>query len=424
MSSTPIDQLLASLRPALKNHFDQSLLIHPDQVPLSAPTTGLEEMEAVLRCFLEQKLTMGEKVLEFEKRFAQYIGRRHAIMVNSGSSANLLMIEALRNPETPKGLRLNPGDEVLVPAVTWSTTLTPVVGACLVPVLVDADLKTLNLSVEAARKAIGPKTKAIFVAHILGNSADMTGLIGLAKENGLILLEDSCEALGTEFRGKKTGSFGLAASFSFYFSHHITTIEGGMIVTDDDEYADLMRCLRAHGWTRHMHSRAEIEKKHSHLDPRFLFVNTGFNLRSTDVNAAIGLKQLEKLDRFNQIRIKIAMQTRAALEPWQTHMMWIEPTEGATHTWFGFPLLLQGPRQNQRAQLMKHLEQWKIETRPIVAGNLAEQPFLKLFPHRLGGPLLNAQEIMRRGIYWGSHPLMDQRHVQHIAKAVESFYKK
>ena len=424
MSSLSIESLLADLRPRLKNHFDQTLLIPSDQIPLSAPTTGIDELEAVLKCFLEQRLTMGNKVSEFEKSFAKYIGRRHAIMVNSGSSANLLMIEALCNPKTAVNLRLKDGDEVLVPTVTWSTTITPVIGARLVPVLVDAELHTLNMSVSAAKAAIGPKTKAIFVAHILGNSADMSGLMTLAKEHNLILLEDSCEALGTKYNGQQTGSFGLAASYSFYFSHHITTIEGGMIVTDDDEYADLMRCLRAHGWTRHMHAKDKFEKENSHLDPRFLFVNTGFNVRSTDVNAAIGLQQLKKLDAFNKARVKIAVQMRKALSPWDNNFIWIEPTKGADHTWFGFPFLMDGAVKNKRTEFMQHLADWNIETRPIVAGNLAEQPFLKLFPHRVGGPLPAAQEIMRRGVYWGSHPQMNQEHIQHLAKAVESFFKK
>ena len=415
-------KIFSDLRAGLKDHFDRSIVIPADQVPLSASTTGLDEVEAVLRCFVEQRLTMGEKVLEFEARFAKYIGRKHAIMVNSGSSANLLMIEALCNPKTPRALRLSAGDEVLVPAVTWSTTITPVIGARLIPVLVDADLKTLNMSVGAAANAISPRTKAIFLAHILGNSADMAPFIELAKKHDLILLEDSCEALGTEYGGKKTGTFGLGASYSFYFSHHITTIEGGMIVTDDDEYAELLRCLRAHGWTRHMHTREALEKEHSHLDPRFLFVNTGFNVRSTDVNAAIGLKQLEKLEGFNRARVEIARLTRQALEPFTEHFTWIEPTKSAYHTWFGFPFLLN--LDESRADFMRHLAKWNIETRPIVAGNLAEQPFLKLFPHRLGGPLPAAQAIMRRGIYWGSHPQMNQAHVDHIAKAVSAFFQK
>ncbi len=416
-----MEKIFSDLRINLKDHFERSFTIPADQVPLSAPTTGLEEVEAVLRCFVEQRLTMGEKVLEFESRFAKYIGRKHAVMVNSGSSANLLMIEALCNPLTPKHLKLSPGDEVLVPAVTWSTTITPVIGAKLVPVLVDAELKTLNMSVAAAESAITPKTKAIFIAHILGNCADMTPFQELAKKHGLVLLEDSCEALGTTYKGQKTGSFGLAASYSFYFSHHITTIEGGMIVTDDDQFADLLRCLRAHGWTRHMHTREELEKQHSHLDPRFLFVNTGFNVRSTDVNAAIGLKQLDKLDRFNKARVEIAKLMHAALAPFNDHFTWIEPTKDTYHTWFGFPFLLT-PGRN-RAEFMSHLAKWNIETRPIVAGNLAEQPFLKLFPHRIGGPLPAAQEIMRRGVYWGSHPQMNEAHVKHIAKAVSAFFK-
>jgi CDP-4-dehydro-6-deoxyglucose reductase, E1 len=392
------------------------------RVPLNAPTFGAAEVLEALDSLLSQNVTMGEKTARFEREFAAHVGARHAIMVNSGSSANLLMLAALVNPACPTAWRLSPGDEVLVPAVTWSTTLWPVVNMGLVPVLVDADLQTLNLSVEAARRAIGPRTKAIFVAHLLGNAADMNGLTALAKAHGLLVLEDSCEALGTTYFGAHTGRFSLAASFSFFFSHHITTIEGGMVVTDDDELAELVRCLRAHGWTRNLKNRAAVEARYPELDPRFLFVNVGYNLRPTELQAAFGLHQLPQLEGFNARRRAHADQMRRGLEAVGEHLQLIEPTVGAHHTWFGFPVLVRDPDPTTRGRFVAHLEGNGVETRPIVAGNLARQPALQSVEHRLGGDLVNADTIMRSGVYWATHPSLTVAQIDHLVRVVRSFF--
>jgi CDP-4-dehydro-6-deoxyglucose reductase, E1 len=393
-------------------------------LPLNAPTIDTEEILAVLKCFLYQKVTMADEVLAFETEFAQYIGRKHALMVNSGSSANLLMIEALKNPLANKKWKLKLGDEVLVPAVTWSTTITPVINAGLVPVLVDALPNTLNMDPQALQKAIGPKTRAVFVVHILGNSAAMDQIQKIAKTHDLILIEDSCEALGTEFNGKKTGGFGLAASYSFYFSHHITTIEGGMIVTDDDDLAELMRALRAHGWSRHLKNRAQVEAQYSEIDSRFLFVNTGFNLRSTDINAAIGRLQLKKLDEFNRRRVEVAAKFRKIFEKYTDDFILTEPTAGASHTWFGYPFLLNGFWAENRTEFVKRLDQFKIENRPIVAGNLARQPFLKHFPHRISGELTGAEKIMKCGVYIGSHPSTSDQQIDYLEQQLKKIVVK
>lgn len=393
------------------------------RLPLNAPTFGAAEVLEALDSLLSQNVTMGEKVARFEGEFAKYIGTKHALMVNSGSSANLLMLAALANPLCQARHRLAPGDEVLVPAVTWSTTIWPVVNMGLVPVLVDADRRTLNMSVEAAQKAIGPKTKAIFVAHILGNAADMDGFQALAKEHDLVLLEDSCEALGTTYKGKQTGRFSLLASYSFFFSHHITTIEGGMVVTDDDELAELLRCLRAHGWTRHLKDREAIEAKYPTLDPRFLFINVGYNLRPTEIQAAFGLHQLPKLAGFNAVRRERAAEMRRGLADLGDELQLIEPTDGVEHTWFGFPVLLRGAAPATRQRFVEHLGRHQIDTRPIVAGNLARQPALELFPHRLGDALPNAEAIMESGVYWAAHPSMTTAQVAHVVRAVRAFFE-
>ncbi|MEY2532094.1 MAG: CDP-4-dehydro-6-deoxyglucose reductase, partial [bacterium] len=254
---------------------------------------GADEVSAALDCLLDQQVTMGERVREFEQAFAEFMGSRHAIMVNSGSSANLLAMSVLASDRIPNGLR--PGDEVIVPAVTWATTISPVLQLGCVPVLVDIDADTPNRRPQDLADAISPRTRAIFPVHLLGNPIDMPALMDVAAEHDLMVIEDTCESLGSTIGGRKVGSFGQFGTFSFYFSHHITTIEGGMLVTDDDELADLARSMRAHGWTRDMSNRDELEAASPWIDPRFLFVNLGYNLRPTELQAAFGLVQLGRL---------------------------------------------------------------------------------------------------------------------------------
>src|SRR4051794_33190078 len=236
--------------------------------PLAVPLYGAEEVNAALDVLLSQRVTMGPKVREFEAAFAEFIGSKHAIMVNSGSSANLLAISILAAGAVPNGLR--PGDEVIVPAVTWPTTITPIIQNGCVPVLVDVDEQTLNIDVAALADAISPKTRGVFLVHLLGNPVDIDGVNEVLHGRDIWLLEDACESLGSSIGGKQVGSFGLMGTFSFYFSHHITTIEGGMLVTDDDGIADLARSLRAHGWTRDLATKVEFEEANPSIDGRFL----------------------------------------------------------------------------------------------------------------------------------------------------------
>lgn len=415
-----IDEILNTIRPLIEPYMNSKAQIPDNQIPLSSSTLQWEEAKGVITCLLEHRLTMGEQVLLFEQEFCKKWGFKNALFVNSGSSANLLIVESLRNPLYKKCL-FKPGDEILVPALTWSTTITPLLHAGLVPVLIDSDPTTLCLKPSEIEKALSPKTKGIFVAHILGNSVDMDPVMALAKKHNLIVLEDSCEALGTTYNDLPTGRFGLASSFSFFFSHHMTTIEGGMIVTHDDELAEVMRMLRAHGWTRHLKNPGHYQNLYPNIDPRFLFVNSGFNLRGTDIQASIGRAQLQKIDHFNERRIEIAQELKEKLKPLLSHLEMIAPSPRTLHTWFGFPILLRKP--NQRKGLVQHLNQMGIDTRPIIAGNLADQPFLHHFPHRVVHPLEGASHVMSCGLYVGSHPGMTTKHIDHLVSGFKSFFK-
>lgn len=391
------------------------------KIPLNDCTFGEDEIQAAIQVLRSGQLTMGPQCEAFEKRFAKELGVKNALFVNSGSSANLLAFFALVNPAL-KG-RCEPGGEVIVPAVTWSTTIWPIVQAGLTPVLVDSDPRTLQIDLDQVKAAIGPKTVAICPVHVLGNGVPMEPLIKLAKENDLWLVEDTCEALGTRHNGRDVGTFGDIGTYSFYFSHHITTIEGGMVVTADDELADLMRCLRAHGWTRHMKTREAVEAKYPEIDPRFLFVNTGFNLRPTEINAAFGLKQIDKLRDFNSARVRNADFWNSKFAPLikAGEFRPMQSTKGTESTWFGYPIVCRD--RELRLRLGAHLEKNGIETRPVICGNLARQPAFKMIPHRISGKLSGADEIMDCGLFWGSHPVMADADLEYVAGVVNSFFK-
>jgi dTDP-4-amino-4,6-dideoxygalactose transaminase len=392
----------------------------PLACPLSVPLYGAEEVTEALDTLLSRRVTMGARVRRFEEEFARYVGAEHAVMVNSGSSANLLAISALNAQVTPQGLY--PGDEVIVPAVTWPTTITPIIQNGCVPVFVDIDPDTLNLRTEELEKAWSPRTRAVFVVHLLGNPVRMDEVMAFAKERDLWVIEDTCESLGTTIGGRMAGAIGDVGTYSFYFSHHITTIEGGMLVTGDARIADLARSMRAHGWTRGLTNREELETASPWIDPRFLFVHIGYNLRPMELQAAFGSVQLERLDEWNDARRDNAerlLSELAGLGDGEVSFVTEQP--GGRSTWFGFAVITKDAET--RKALSKHLEAAKIETRPLVAGNLAVQPAFRDSPHRAVGSLHNASSIGQQALYIGNHPDLDERRMGHIVETFRSFFR-
>lgn len=422
-TQTPADrvrrhEIEAEIASLVEEYFDLQRAPDDDECPLSVPLYGAGEVNGALSALLAQNVTMGPLVAEFETAFAEFIGSRHAVMVNSGSSANLLAISVLAQNVVENGLR--PGDEVIVPAVTWATTVSPLLQLGCVPVLVDVDEETLNLRPDAVAAATGPKTRAVMPVHLLGNPVDMEPIVAHAKTHGLWVIEDTCESLGSEIGGRKVGSFGDFGTFSFYFSHHITTIEGGMLVTDDDRLADLARSLRAHGWSRDMSNRSELEAANPEIDPRFLFMNVGYNLRPMETQAAFGLVQLSRLNEFNERRRENARFLSDALAPYRERLRLVNEQEGGRSTWFGFSVITEdGPT---RDRLRDHLESRRIATRPIVAGNLALQPAFRDNPHRTVGSLDVATRIGERGLFVGNHPSLTAGQLAHIVEAFREFY--
>jgi CDP-6-deoxy-D-xylo-4-hexulose-3-dehydrase len=397
------------------------------RLPLTTNLLGTAEISAAKSVLDSGFLTMGKLCERFEREFANYIGVAHAVMVNSGSSANLLALFALANPLLKAGdgrRRLGPGDEVIVPALSWSTTIWPVLQVGATPVFVDCDPDTLQLDLAAIAAAITPKTAAIIVVHVLGGACNMAEIGKLAQERGLWLIEDTCESLGVAWDGRKVGGFGNIGTFSFYFSHHITTIEGGMVITDDALLADLLRSMRSHGWSRAMSNAAEIAAQHPDIDPRFLFITTGFNVRPTEINAAIGLEQLKRLDEFNARRREIAARFDRGFAGLQQSgdLQLVRSDPHCLTAPFGYAVLCRTPQVRQ--DFRRHLEAFGIETRPIICGNMVRQPALKHLPHRVSGRLDGADRVMDCGIYWGPHPGISDETVDTAVGIVTAFFKR
>jgi len=398
------------------------------RIPLNKNTIGNAEKKALNKVLDSGYMTMGKVTKKFEAEFAKYVGVKHAIYVNSGSSANLLAFSAISDNDKLHNAKerkkfLKKGDEVIVPAVTWSTTIWPIAQVGATPVFVDSEPHTLQMKVSDIKKAISPKTKAICMVHVLGNSGYIDEVREICKKKKIWLIEDTCESLGVKNKNKYLGTFGDIGTYSFYFSHHMTTVEGGMIVTNDDYLANKIKSLRSHGWTRDMTNASEYEKLFPEIDPRFLFINVGYNLRSTDMNASIGLVQLKKLEKFNKKRHEIGKKWNKAFLQY-TKKKLITPmqiTKGTTAAWFGFPILCKD--QDMRDALRVHLEKNNIETRPIICGNIVKQPGVKNIKHRVSGKLKGADEIMDKGIFWGSSPDMSNSEINYVIKIVKSFFK-
>ena len=389
-------------------------------LPLMMPTFGPDEILEAFDSMVSLQVTMGKKVKKIEMEFARYLNIEYATMVNSGSSANLLALSVLSNQTIPNHIK--PGDEIIVPAVTWSTSIFPIINIGAIPLLADVD-EDYQISTESIKELISPRTKAIVPVHLLGNVCDMRAVIDVAQDHKLFVLEDCCEAMGSEFEGKKVGTFGDFASFSSYFSHHITTVEGGFLCTNKLEYADLSRILRAHGYVRDSLKKDEHITKYPDIDPRFLFVNIGYNFRATDIQASFGLHQIKKLDGFIERRIRIGRKLTQALSKYSEYLVLPQEKTNTKHSWFVFPIRVKTHAPFEKNDLVRHLEKNGIETRPIVCGNFAEQPAMRLFKHRKGN-LKHAEDIMRNGFYIGVHPFIGEDKLKQIIEVFDVFFVK
>ena len=356
-----------------------------------------EEISAINDVIKSNRYTMGPKVKKFEEEFASHFNSDYAIMVNSGSSANLLMIASLFYSNE---YDLKEGDEVIVPAVSWSTTYYPVHQYGLKLVFVDVDRDTLNISPEEIKKAISPKTKIIFAVNLLGNPCEFDEIIRICKKNNIILIEDNCESLGAKYQEKFTGTCGIMGSFSFFFSHHLQTMEGGMILTNDKNLYELCVSLRAHGWIRDLPDDNSIEKKTGNsFHDSFNFVTPGYGIRPLEMSGAIGSVQLQKLPIFISNRKKNATIFKSLFEN-EPNIAIQQETE--VSSWFGFSLLLTNKLSSFRDDLINILMENNIECRPIVAGNFTKNPVIKFMDYDIRGELSASDEIDKNGFFVGN----------------------
>jgi CDP-6-deoxy-D-xylo-4-hexulose-3-dehydrase len=369
--------------------------------PLATFTWDEQEYAAIQGVIDSNMFTMGPRVAAFEKSFAEAVGSKYCVMVNSGSSANLVMVAALFYT-SDVSRRLQPGDEVIVPAVSWSTTYYPLHQYGLKLKFVDIDPHTLNIDISAVRSAVTPRTKAIFAVNLLGNPCDFAALQVIAQEHSLILIEDNCESMGATFEGRQAGTFGLMGSFSTFFSHHISTMEGGVVSTDDEELYHILLCLRAHGWTRNLPEVNLITGRKS-ADPfeeSFKFVLPGYNLRPLEMEGALGIEQVKKLPKLIAERRRNGTHWTEAMKD---HPHLRIQRETGNSSWFGFSLVIRDESTLDRPKLVQTLRDLGFECRPIVTGNFAKNPVVRFFDHEVHGTLRHADRIDTHGLFIGNH---------------------
>lgn len=382
-------------------------------VPVTGKVFGEAEISAAIQASADFWLTSGPYTEKFESRFARTVGMRHAFMVNSGSSANLLALSALTSPKLGDRA-LKPGDEVITVAAGFPTTVTPILQNGLVPVYVDVDLATYVANEAALEAAISPKTRAIMMAHTLGNPFNLDLVQRLAEKHNLWVIEDSCDALGGTYKGQNLGTFGDLSTFSFYPAHHITTGEGGAVLikkvahkTIVESFRDWGRdcwcapgcdntCLKRYVWTL-----GELPEGYDH---KYTYSHLGYNLKSGDIQAAIGLAQLDRLDNFVELRRRNWKYLRDGLKSLEEFLTLPEPTENSDPSWFGFALTVKGGGPKTRNQIVQELNDAKIATRLLFGGNLLRQPAFIGTPRRVIGELTNTDIVMNDTFWIGVWP--------------------
>ena len=401
------------------------------KVPYAGRVFDEREMVAAVDSLLDFWLTLGAEGAAFERELAAYIGAKHALVVNSGSSANLIAFATLTSPQLKRPLK--PGDEVITVAAGFPTTVAPIVQYGCTPVFVDVSLETGNVLADRLADAIGPKTRAIMLAHTLGNPYDLDAVMDLVQRHDLYLIEDNCDALGSEYRGRRTGTFGHLATQSFYPPHHLTMGEGGAVLTGSgrlrriaESFRDWGRdcwcasgqdntCGKRFGW--------QLGSLPEGYDHKYIYSHLGYNLKPLDVQAAIGREQLKKLDDFVAARRANHARLSAALRPYEEYLILPQATPHSEPSWFGLLLTIRDGAPFTRAQLVAHLEQRGIQTRQLFGGNLLRQPAFAGVAHRVVGALENTDKIMRDAFFIGVYPGLTDEMLDYVEHSFEEFFE-
>lgn len=393
------------------------------QVPVAGRVFDEEEIVSLVNAALDFQLTAGHYAAQFEKRFAKTVARRRALLVNSGSSANLLALSALTSPELGDRA-LQPGDEVITVAAGFPTTVNPIVQNRLVPVFVDISVPGYNIDATQLEAARSRRTRAVMLAHTLGNPFDLEAVTTFARRHGLWLIEDCCDALGSTWRGKPVGSFGDLATFSFYPAHQITTGEGGAVVADDPKLARIAASFR--DWGRDCWCEPGCDntcgKRFGHrlgtlpagYDHKYIYTHIGYNLKATEMQAAIGVAQLGKLQAFTEARKRNFKRLRGALQSLDDRFILPEATPGSDPAWFGFPLAVRPGAPFSRDQITARLESAGIQTRPLFAGNLIRQPAYAKIEKRVVGYPANTDFAMNNVFWIGLYPGLGERELGYV----------
>lgn len=367
--------------------------------PLASTTWDQAEYDAIQKVIQSGQFSMGKEVQAFESSFSEYLGSRYVVMCSSGSTANLIMVAALfYKAENP----LKAGDEIIVPAVSWSTTYFPLYQYGLKLKFVDIDAGTLNYDLNALEAAVTEKTRAVMVVNLLGNPNNFTRIKQIVDNKNIYLIEDNCESLGATYEGKQAGTFGVMGTYSSFFSHHIATMEGGAVTTDDEELYHILLCLRAHGWTRNLPkiNRVTGTKSDDPFEESFKFVLPGYNVRPLEMSGAIGVEQIKKLPNL----ISARRENASVYQELFSEMKGIQiQKEVSRSSWFGFSFILNPEAGVTRKELARKLTDAGVECRPIVAGNFAKNEALKWFNYEIHGTLKNADLIDRNGLFVGNH---------------------
>jgi CDP-6-deoxy-D-xylo-4-hexulose-3-dehydrase len=412
-------------------HGAKPFLPGQSQVPYAGRMFDEREMVAAVDAVLDFWLTLGPHGETFERRLADYVGTRHAVLVNSGSSANLVAFASLTSPELERPLR--PGDEVLTVAAGFPTTVAPIVQHGCVPVFVDVHLETGNVLVERLQEAVGPKTRAVMLAHTLGNPYDLDGVMDLVERHDLYLIEDNCDALGAVYKGRKTGTFGYLATQSFYPPHHLTMGEGGAVLTSSGRLKRIAASFRDWGrdcWCasgkdntcgkRFAWKLGDLPEGYDH---KYIYRHLGYNLKPTDIQAAIGVQQLEKIDGFVEARRRNHARLVRALAAYEEFLILPQATAGSDPSWFGLLLTVRDGSPFSRQELVRYLEERKVQTRQLFGGNLIRQPAFQKGPCRVVGGLENTDKIMNDSFFIGVYPGLTEPMLAYVEEVFADFFK-
>ncbi len=421
-----------SLVPFFKKNIHKVITPGEDYIPVTGKLIDEDDVLLGIEATMDAWLTAGRFGLLFEREFARYLGSRFSILVNSGSSANLLAFYTLTSPKLNERA-IKPGDEVITVAAGFPTTINPLVQFGCVPVFVDVDIPTYNIKATEIEKAISPKTKAIMIAHSLGNPFNLDVVMAVAKNYNLWVIEDDCDSFGATYRDKKTGTFGDLATVSFYPAHHITMGEGGAVLVNNaslkkisESFRDWGRdCWCAPGFDNTCGKRYEwqLGDLPEGYDHKYIYSHIGFNLKATDMQAAIGLSQLQKADQFIKKRRENHARLKSLFTSLEEYFILPEATEHSNPSWFGFMLTVRDSGKIKRNELVRYLEENKIGTRLFFGGNILRQPAYANLKYRALDDLPNTDRIMNDSFWLGVWPGLNENHFQYIFEKVQSFIK-